>query len=279
MTTLRKRISKPHYIFRPSQLIRRATLRGTEPTVETPWGCPLQIAQSDVIGAGIARTGVHELAVSETMWRLTEPEDLAIDVGANIGYFTGLLASRAAKVVAFEPSPQVQGRLIENISRWSRAPRVTVDRRAVSRSNGAATLRLPSGYQANYGIATLEPAEPNIVAHEVQTVRLDEVIDDSVGILKIDVEGHELAVLEGTTLANVRDIFFEEHQPLPTPVSTRLENAGFTIYGIEESLTKPLLVDHAPQSWDAPTYLASRDAARALRLMRPRGWQCLRGRV
>ena len=86
------------------------------------------------------------------------------------------------------------------------------------------------------------------------------------GILKIDVEGHELAVLEGTRLEDVGDVFFEEHQPLPSPVSRLLEAAGFVIHGIEESLTRPLLVERTPRGWDAPTYLASRDpAARAAR--------------
>jgi len=277
MATLRRRLSKPQYIYRPTQLIRRATVRGSEPVVETPWGCPLQISQDDVIGAGIARTGIHELGVSETMWRLTGRQDLAIDVGANIGYFTGLLASRAAEVVAFEPNPQLQGRLTENIARWKQASRVRVDRRAVSRSDGVSILRLPPDYRANYGIATLEQTEQSTEDYEVETVRLDEIIDRPVGILKIDVEGHELAVLEGTRLANVRDIFFEEHQPLPSPASRLLESAGFIIHGIEELLTKPVLVNHTPKGWYAPTYLATRDPGRVSRVMSPRGWHCLRG--
>src|ERR1700728_4384379 len=95
-------LSKPQYIFRPSQLARRALRRGgAESVVKTPWGCRMLVAREDTIGAGIARMGVHELAVSETMWRLATGDDMALDVGANIGYFAGLLACRVREVIAF----------------------------------------------------------------------------------------------------------------------------------------------------------------------------------
>jgi FkbM family methyltransferase len=278
------RLSKPHYLYRPSQLVRR-TLQGRrerEPIVQTPWGCRMLVARSDAIGSGIARMGVHELAVSETMWRLSEGDELALDVGANIGYFTGLLASRVGHVVALEPNPRLGRFLSGNIERWAAGHKVALDTRAASNANGTAVLHLPADYEGNYGIATLEDSD-GTVTYEVETVRLDDVIAGrQVGILKIDVEGHELAALEGASdaLAKglIRDIVFEEHRPLPSPVSQVLASAGFAISGIEETLTRPVFVsDRAPQGWDAPTYLATRDVERTTRLMKPRGWRCLRG--
>jgi FkbM family methyltransferase len=279
------RISKPQYVYRPSQLVRRTVLsrRGPEPVVQTPWGCRMLVARSDTIGSGIARMGVHELAVSETIWRLSEGDELALDVGANIGYFTGLLACRVTAVVALEPNPRLLRFLAGNIERWDVARHVTLDVRAASNSSARAELHLPPEYDGNYGIATLE-ASAGTVSYEVETVRLDELIAGRrVGVLKIDIEGHEPAALDGASesLASglIRDVVFEEHEPLPSPVSRMLESAGFTIAGIEESLTRPLLVsDRAPRGWEAPTYLATRDQERTARLMKPRGWQCLRGR-
>ncbi len=279
------RLSKPHYLYRPSQLVRRTVVarQGPEPVVQTPWGCRMLVARSDTIGSGIARTGVHELAVTETMWRLSEKDDLALDVGANIGYFTGLLASRVGRVVAIEPNPRLRRFLAGNIERWDVGNKITLDTRAASNGNGTAALYLPTDYEENYGIATLEAAD-GMVSYQVETVRLDEVIAGrSVGVMKIDIEGHEIAALEGAgdSLAKglVRDIIFEEHEPLPSPVSRMLESFGFTISGIEETLTRPVFVsDRAPQGWDAPTYLATRDSQRTMRLMKPRGWSCLRSR-
>jgi FkbM family methyltransferase len=281
MPSIKQALSKPQYLYRPTQLIRRLTNRGSEPVVQTPWGCSMRVLRSEILGAGIARMGVHELAVSETMWRLSEPEDLAIDVGANIGYFTGLLAARAQQVIALEPSPQVHGLLAENIARWGSASRVHLDRRAASRADGAARLHLPADHRENHGLATLEQTTAS-VTYEVETVRLDALIAGrAVGLLKIDVEGHEMAVLEGASqsLAEglIRDIVFEEHDPLPSAVSRLLEAQAFTIRGIEETLKGPVLVDRRPSGWDAPTYLATRDPQRVSELMRRRGWGCLRG--
>jgi len=281
------RLSKPQYVFRPSQLVRRALLRreGPEPIVQTPWGCPMTVARSDVLGAGIARMGVHELAVSETMWRLAAGDQLAVDVGANIGYFTGLLACRAARVIAFEPNPRLHRFVKANIAAWGDVgERVALDVRAVSDHEGTAVLHLPAAYAANFGVATLEASEET-ESFEVATVGLDDVIaGHAVGVLKIDVEGHEMTAFEGArdSLAAglIRDIVFEDLQPLPSRVSQTLEASDFTIFGIEETFSRARLVapDSVSRHWDAPTYLATRDPARAERLMAPRGWRCLRGR-
>jgi FkbM family methyltransferase len=279
------RLCKPHYIYRPSQLVRRALLPRHMPEllVETPWGCRMLIARSDKIGAGIARMGVHELAVSETIWRLSEADDLALDVGANLGYFSGLFACKAREVLAIEPNPLLRPFIGSNIERWDVGEKITLDSRAASNRTGTAILHLPSDHTQNFGIATLG-ASDGTESYEVETFCLDDLIAGRhVGLLKIDVEGHEMAALEGASesLANglIRDIIFEDHQPLPSPVSRMLVSAGFALRGIEETLTRPLLVsDRTPRGWDAPTYLATRDQERTTRLMRPRGWGCLRGR-
>ena len=252
--------------------------------MQTPWGCAMLVARKDLIGGGIARMGVHELAVSEVMWRLAEHDDLAIDVGANIGYFTGLLACRAREVIALEPNPRLRRFIIANIARWDVADRIRLETRAASERTGSAVLHLPQDYERNYGTATLEEGDGS-VSYEVETLRLDDLIRGrDVGVLKLDVEGHEMTALGGMSESLgrglVRDIIFEDHMPFPSPVATTLQSAGFTIRGIEETLTRPVLVgaDRAHTGWDAPTYLATRDLARTERLMASRGWRCLRGR-
>jgi FkbM family methyltransferase len=278
-------LSKPQYIFRPSQLVRRLTQRGNpEPVVQTPWRCAMLVARGDLIGSGIARMGVHELAVSEVMWRLAGDDDIAIDVGANIGYFTGLLACRSREVTALEPNPRLRRFIVANIERWDVGHKVRLETRAASDSKGTAVLHLPGHFESNYGVATLE-AHDDTVSYEVETLRLDDLIAGrNVGLLKLDVEGHEITALKGASesLARglIRDVVFEDHLPFPSPVSTTLQSAGFTIKGIEQTLTRPVLVppDRAHTGWDAPTYLATRDLLRAERLMASRGWRCLRGR-
>jgi FkbM family methyltransferase len=276
------RVWKPHYVFRPRQVVRRLRpAPGPEPVVPTPWGLPMRVALADKLGAGIARTGVHELAVSELMWRLAAGDELALDVGANIGYFTGLLALRARHVIALEPNPQLWRLIAGNVEGWPVRDRITLDDRAASRVAGPGTLHLPAGYERNYGIGSLN-ADGGTVSHQIQLVRLDELIAGrQVGVLKIDVEGHELAALEGAgeslSAGLIRDIVFEELRPLPTPASRLLEATGFQISGIEEGFSRPRLVgDRQPRGWDAPTYLATRAPERARARAAARGWTCLR---
>lgn len=74
-------------------------------------GARLAVDRRDLIGSGIARTSSYELPVSEAMWRVAAQSRLAVDVGANVGYFTALLSARARDVIAFEPHPAIAERL------------------------------------------------------------------------------------------------------------------------------------------------------------------------
>ena len=60
------------------------------PTVHLPWGLQLRIDPRESIGSAVWRLGLYDLAVSETLWRLTSPGDLTVDVGANIGHMTSI---------------------------------------------------------------------------------------------------------------------------------------------------------------------------------------------
>src|SRR5262245_30886013 len=99
MFNLLTNLRKPEYLFRPRQIGRRLLRgwrrpRGDFEVVSLPWGLPLHVSVHDGIGQQLRMMGVFELAVSEVLWRLTEPGDLALDIGSNIGYMTSLLATR-----------------------------------------------------------------------------------------------------------------------------------------------------------------------------------------
>lgn len=276
----------PSYVWRPDRLVRRAytSVRKEErPLVTLPWGARLEVDATELLGEGIARLGTYELAVSEAMWRLADPGDLALDVGANVGYYACLLAYRGCRVRAFEPHPDLFRHLRENTERWDGVD-VEAWEVAASDASGSARLNVPEQFTGNTGVATLSGDSAG-EGFEVRTRRLDEVVgDESVGVLKVDVEGHELAVLAGLEEAlrerRVRDVFFEEYDALPTPVSARLEERGFRIYALQQKLRGVELgaVDGPRPRWYAPTYLATLDPARTSRRLDPRGWNCLRPR-
>ena len=93
-------LSKPWYFHRPGQLLRRlwsglVGLPSAPVVVLLPWGVELEVDPRETIGRAIWTTGIYDLAVSETLFRLTRSGDLVVDAGANIGYMSGLLAVRA----------------------------------------------------------------------------------------------------------------------------------------------------------------------------------------
>jgi len=105
-------IAKPEYFFRPSQilnrLVRARAIGAPEVVAELPWNAQITVNSNEVHGRAILRLGVIDLPVSEAIWRILDPGDIALDVGANIGYMTSIMASRigtAGTITAFEPHP------------------------------------------------------------------------------------------------------------------------------------------------------------------------------
>jgi FkbM family methyltransferase len=123
--------------------------------------------------------------------------DTVVDVGANIGYYTLLAASRFCSVYAFEPEYANYVDLVHNISLNSFMNpyyNVMPMQSACSDTNCMRKLYVSKD---EAGAHSLEPARDTKEFAMVKTVRLDDVIKGKVGFIKIDTEGHEMAVLAG----------------------------------------------------------------------------------
>lgn len=289
-------VNRPYYVFRPAQLLARLRTRerdGAEPhLLRTAWGSQLY-CWPDSLGRAVARTGVYDLVVAETLARLCDPGETAVDAGANVGLMSNLLAHAAGphgRVVCFEPHPLILQTLSRNVALLATdrtlAP-VELRRAAVSASSGTLPLTIdPETFAYNKGTASLQAAAQG-EANDVATVRLDEELAGPIGVMKLDVEMHELQALEGarSLLAGklIRDIVFEEHEPPPTPVTELLRSHGYTILGVRQALSGPIA--SAPseayrrQLWDPPALLATSDPERAEARLRKRGWLCLGARL
>lgn len=125
-----------------------------------------------------------------------KPSGLFVDVGASTGFYAIPAAMEGWEVIAFEPLPASYRRLLKN----AKLNDLELDARnfAVSSEIGTATLfynrRIPltSGASLREGDC-LSPTAKITVA----MVPLDATLSESVGVLKIDVEGHEVEVLSG----------------------------------------------------------------------------------
>ena len=297
MRVLPARISsEPHYVFHPMRAMRRM-LRGdpsnadiNRATAELSWGLPLEVYRRDAIGWSILTCGVFDPCVTETLYRLIDSGDVVIDVGANVGYMTSLAAARSGapgRVVAYEPHPGVFELLARNVARWRDHPdvaKVEPDRAALSDRAGAGELEVGPLFHLNMGLATLHPSGDAKAVSERLTVplkRLDAEFDGGVGLLKIDVEGHEPAVLRGARglldSRGVRDIVFEDHERYPSEATAIVEEAGYRLFSLENDLfglrLKLPQQRGAVREWPGPSYLATCDPQRALGRLRPRGWR------
>jgi FkbM family methyltransferase len=123
------------------------------------------------------------------------PDRAAVDVGVWWGPWTYLLAKRVPRVDSFEPNPDLVSALTEAMP-----ANVHLHGVALGDIAGEAGLWIPPGGVGTEGRATLEafrrPATGGRMV-SVQTERLDSFQLHDVGFIKIDVEGHEFAVLRG----------------------------------------------------------------------------------
>lgn len=289
-------IAHPPYLFQPAQIANRiwrelAWRSSLWETVRLPWGLEIGVNPREAIGRNISTRGLYDLAVTETLWRLICPGELAVDVGANIGYTASLLAIRAGPaglVHCFEPHPEIFSRLRENVSRWQRVSdcgSFVLHEVALGEGPGTCFLETNDSFHQNCGTARIVSGEPRGEQARIQVVAdsLDAVLsqEQNIGVMKMDTEGSELKILKGMkrTLQRrrVRDIIYEETSGFPAPTHELLQSSGYTVMGLQAGICGVrCLPGRAPAilaGGDPPSYLATMDPARALHLLQRKGWQ------
>ena len=159
--------------------------------------------------------GYYEQIELDIFLSLVSEAHIFFDVGANIGLYSvlGCLRAPGLRSYAFEPILENQELLEQNIGAHNLADRVHVERRAVSNQAGSATMYL--NHSATHSI---HERGRDAIPREVETISLDEFADGAGAvpdIVKIDVEGHERAVIEGAmrTLQSSGASVFVEYIP------------------------------------------------------------------
>jgi FkbM family methyltransferase len=128
------------------------------------------------------------------------PGDHAVDVGANVGAYTLLFArcvGLAGRVLALEPAPEAFRGLVRHVALNGFGAQVTALSVAASDRAGAACLAV-DGFQGTNHLVS--GASAGSAAIEVRTETLDELCEReriTPALVKVDVEGAELAVLRG----------------------------------------------------------------------------------
>ena len=205
------------YLLRRSHLLAKCNY----------FGARFKCKTEDVIGRHLFKKGVHEKENTDYIIKHIKLEDgeLALDIGANIGWFSVLLsklASDEARIFAFEPEPS-NFELLEHNLKQNECANVVAVNKGVSDKDGVMSLYLHP--DKNRGRHSLIP-DSSLRKIEVDIVSLDSFFNATppgkIRFLKIDIEGYEYFAFKGAQklLAHVPMILME--------YSPHLYNIGFT---------------------------------------------------
>jgi FkbM family methyltransferase len=150
--------------------------------------------------------GYWELFVDDVLFALTGPGDTAVDVGANMGYYTVKLGARvgpAGRVYSFEPNPEIFAFLRDNVLVNALEDRVELHNAALGGEAGEGWLTFDRHYPGGAAMSREQLGGNEI---KVPVLRLDDVLgaDQRIDVVKIDVEGFEPLVLQGMQAALAR---------------------------------------------------------------------------
>lgn len=214
----------------------------------------------DVVGRHIYKYGSFEETATRMLAEQVHlgPGEIALDIGANIGWYSVLLdrlASRGASVLAFEPDP-LNFRLLQENLALNATTKVEAVQNAVADVNS--TMRLYLYDTKNLGRHSLLPINQGQFV-EVKTIAIDAFLaergcrPEQVKFIKMDVEGYELFVLKGMPqlLQTVPLIFMEfspetmrRNQIDPHELLRVMSHNGFSPYAAErEELQQVQLSD------------------------------------
>jgi FkbM family methyltransferase len=181
-------------------------------------GVEIEYDTSSVVGRKLLLDGgFEEPEIRFFLERLrTRSRPTVVDVGANIGVHTLRWAAGCpgAHVFSFEPSPPTREALQRNLERNRLGDRVTVVPLALSRQPG--TARLLHCRDGAFSSLREQGRQPVAGTFEVEVTTLDAFVADrglsELALVKIDVEGLELEVVEGGahTLSTLRPELFVE---------------------------------------------------------------------
>lgn len=167
------------------------------------------------IGGSLEQTGTYSEEEVQKLFSLLGPNDVVVEVGANIGAITIPLAKRVKEVHAFEPQWEIFTLLEANIAQNE------IEEKTFLRHSGIGGKRTPMGVPpidydkpgVNTGGISMVPPE------RTDIVTMLDILDDycqnfdRVDLIKIDVEGMEGDVIDGgvETIKRFRPLLYVEN--------------------------------------------------------------------
>jgi FkbM family methyltransferase len=188
-------------------------------------------------------TGTYETEFAAAVSGSVNKGDICYDIGAYRGFFSGVFAlSGAGRVIAFEPFPENCAQLQRLALNNPRLP-FTFENIAVGGVDGIAEfVVMPDSSMGKLASSSFQSEVPGAALLKVPLRSLDSLILEgkypAPRIMKIDVEGAEVEVLQGAkhTLQKSRPLLFiEAHsRRLAAECSNLLTDSGYRVGVLEK---------------------------------------------
>lgn len=144
--------------------------------------------------------GIEEKRELQFISRILRHGDTFVDVGANIGLWSltaAVLVGRCGHVIAFEPNPMSYARLMHHVQ-LNAADCISAYNMGLGDWNGIAVISMPPAHNLSRILDKGSARESaGSTRAKIQISTLDTMLDGPIVGMKIDVEGHEEAVLRG----------------------------------------------------------------------------------
>jgi FkbM family methyltransferase len=233
--------------------------------IRTKHGFLMDLNLQDWIPQAIFLMGEFEPTTTAIAKKLLRQGDKVVDVGANIGYFSLLFSQCVGSkghVYSYEPVPQLASALRKN-AELNKFEQKTLSNLALSDHNGKA--RFYVGPDDNSGLSSLRQPGNSSIVLDVDLARFDDIFShaEDIALIKIDVEGAELAVLRGmegylcnkrpNILVEVTNKFLKEMGDSEQSLLAYLQSLGYNCYVINETRVELLQSrkQPLPDQWNA----------------------------
>lgn len=203
-------IGKPFGGIRPRRIYhwigRKAFKTSEYGWYKNSWNVEMYLSPHYFLDRNIIAFGTYDFNLHLLLEKLLKPGMICMDVGANIGEMATHMAIKVGhggRVYAFEPLDNIFQRLLLNINRNQMNEIIYPYPVAIAKTTGRQVLSAQDNSNDNQGMASLLPRDDALLPQkkEVPVVSLDDFVAregiNSINLIKIDVQGGEIDVLEG----------------------------------------------------------------------------------
>ena len=198
------------YRFGKKISVRGLAKYGRDSFFVDPYWSKFLVSRKNALDQLLITQGAIDEGLPYVLNKICEPNSIAIDIGANAGYYSVPFAQHFKEVHAYEPNPFVYAKLKKN-AQLNNFDNLTLYEIAVGEKVTFADLfiqdSIDGDWNLNAGLSSLK-SRPQFHRETlvVPVVNIDSLnLNTTIGLIKIDVEGTEYEVLLGAILTIKQD--------------------------------------------------------------------------